>query len=156
MCDAARELQHRFLAGDVSQQVRQRFERGQLAVCIEGIELRVIRGKGSVGLFGDDRIDTGGSGRRQRRKLSLFTGKQRVHCSVEQITIVGEIGDHVELIAKRNHADKIGGSHLPAEELFRCERGTRQIVGLQRSKVEEKNDHAAIALLLPNFLRRSN
>ncbi len=36
------------------------------------------------------------------------------------------------------------------------ERGARQIVWLQRSQIEEKNNHAAIANLLPHFFRRSH
>ncbi len=83
-------------------------------------------------------------------------GKKRVHRAIEQVAIAGEIRDHAELIAKRDDADNVGRSHLLAQELLRSERGTRQIVWLQRSEVEEKNDHAAIAHLLPNFFRRSN
>ncbi len=107
--DAAGELDHRFFAGDFAQQVGHRFERGQLAVGVEDVELGIVGGEGRVGVFGDGGFDSGGARRRPGRPVATsLPGMKRVHGAIEQIAIVGEVGDDVELVAKGHHAHQVG------------------------------------------------
>ena len=151
--DAAGELHHRFFAGDVFQQIGQRLDGDQLAVGIEDVELGIVGGEGRVGVFGGRGVNSGGGGRGQRRKLRFLAGQQRVDGAIEQVAIVGEIGDHFELIAEGHHAHQIGGRHLLAQELLGGQGGAGEIVGLQGSEIEKENDQAPVANLLPHLLR---
>ena len=77
--DAAGELDHRFFAGDVAQQIGDRFQRDELAIGVENVELGVVGGEGRVGVFGDGGLIAERGGRGQRGELRFLAGKQRVH-----------------------------------------------------------------------------
>ena len=58
--DAAGELQHRLLAGDFAEQIGDGFERGELAVGVEDIELGFVGGEGRVEASADRGFYAGG------------------------------------------------------------------------------------------------
>ena len=66
-----------FLPGMSREQIGDRFERRQLAIGVEDIELGVIGGEGRVGVLGDGGFHAGGSGVGQRGELRFLAGKQR-------------------------------------------------------------------------------
>ena len=77
--DAAGELDHRFFAGDVAEQVGHGFERGELAIGVENVEFGFVGGEGRVGVFGDGGLRRRGGGVGQSGELRFLAGKQRVH-----------------------------------------------------------------------------
>src|SRR4029077_11031437 len=100
---------------------------GKLAVGVENVEFGFVGGEGSIGVLGRGRLDAGGRRISEIGQLRFLAGNKRVHGAVEQIAIVGEIGDDVQLVAVGDDADEVGRGHLLAGKTFRGSGGASEV-----------------------------
>ena len=69
--------------------------------------------------------------------------------------VVGEIGEHAQIRTEGDNRDKVRCSHLLLEEFFGSVVGALDVIGGHRSEIEKEDEHAAVANLVANGLRKA-
>ena len=138
LADAARKINQRLLFGKWSQLARGVFQRAQLAIGIENIELGVIGGKLPAVVGGI------GSGGRDGRQFAGIAHAQRLNGSHQGFAIVAEFLHHAQFVGERHDFHGIRRGHLRVDELEGGVARANLLGGLHGRKIEEHGNQPPV------------
>ena len=147
---AARKINERLLFGIRRQLARGIFQRGQLEVGIEDVELRVVRRERSAVVAFIARCAA------QAGKIRAFTDGHAAQRGNQALAIVRKINDGLEFGGERHDGDHVRRGHLRLQKFDGGFLRPRLFQRFHRTEIEKQSDESLvlIALRIASSLRR--